>query len=235
MKETKRHRIGILLVLAVLLAGITTGNLTVCDVFFGSPMPADNISVTVKVGETAEAIRVQSFAPPEYRFSLCGSIPAGVFYRIRRTWVDEVPAIASVDLVTTTTTPPGHYLIDYVEGGVSAIPTQLFVGQVDLTVEEAAPSLIACFNYFVEGPILVNQHVNFTAYCSSAPAGQTIVQYKWWFDYSGGPTSAPSDTTSEFQIDHTYLTAGQRTVRLVVVSSNGDEAATAQPIVVVAP
>lgn len=231
MMKANRHRVGILLALAVLLASMTTGSLTICDVLFGTAEEGETYVVSLKAGETEFYVTGALILEPLYRFSLCSPVPEGVYYRnVRNDFFD--PAFSSVDLITSNTTPPGHYVIDYVE--VFSLQ-QVKLGQLDLTVQVPDRILTACFNVLVDGPILINQHVNLSAYCSTAPAGQTIVQYKWWFDYSGGPTSLPSATTSEFQIDHTYVTAGQRTVRLVVVSNNGDEAATAQSITVVAP
>ena len=234
MKKPNRHRTGTLLALAVLLASMTTGYLTICDLFLGAPEPGDTYYVALKAGETAEDI-AGSVTSDFYRFTLCGPVPEGVYYRVRR----DLRGLGgnTVDLITTTSTPPGHYSIDYVEGGFNPLFAELLLlGQVDLTVAEADQILTACFYYFVNSEvILVNQSVSFLSYCSTAPPGRTIVQYKWWFNYNGNPSSTPSVVTADYNVPYTYTTAGTRTVRLVVRADNGDEAATAQSITVVAP
>lgn len=237
MTKPKRHRIGTLLALAILLASMTMGNLTVCDVVMGEPEAGRDYVISLKAGETALGITGPLLAPDFYRFSLCGPIPDGVYYRIVHEYgllVDGVPT--SVDIITSPGTPPGHYSIDYVEGGLSQLPgsNQLLVGKIDLTILPPDAALVACFHLSSEGPITINHAVFFIG-CSSAPPGQTIVLYKWWFDYDGNPSSDPSLLGPDPNVQHTYTTAGSRTVRLVVVTDDGDEAATAQSVNVVAP
>ena len=63
------------------------------------------------------------------------------------------------------------------------------------------------------------------ACCSTSPKDDPIVQYKWWWDYNGNPSSTPNATTEFCITDHVYTTPGPRTTRLVVRTENGEEAA----------
>jgi hypothetical protein len=50
------------------------------------------------------------------------------------------------------------------------------------------------------------------------------VLYKWWFNYNNNPSSPPSTTTTGATAQTTYGSAGERTVRLVVVTAADAEA-----------
>jgi hypothetical protein len=130
---------------------------------------------------------------------------------------------ASVDLVTTSATPPGIYLLQYRE----ASPGSQVIGTLELTVEAAEPSdVVSCMAVFGEGEvILVNQSVSFYGCCSTSPENDPIVQYKWWFNYNGNPSSPPSATTATCMTTHVYTSPGPRTTRLVVRTESGEEAA----------
>jgi hypothetical protein len=234
MKHPNRHRTGTLLALAVLLASMTTGYITICDFVLGEPEDGGTFFVSLKAGETAEDI-TGAFESEFYRFSLCSPVPEGVFYRINRDLRGS--GDTSVDIITSAATPPGHYTIDYVEGGFDpGAPNVLLLGQIDLTVAEPDQTLTACFYYYgMFEFVVVNQPVSFLAYCSTVPAGRSIVQYKWWFNYNGNPSSPPSEIDTDYETQYTYTSAGAKTVRLVVRADNGDEAATERSFNVVAP
>ena len=60
--------------------------------------------------------------------------------------------------------------------------------------------------------------VNFTTTWSEIP-GDTITEYRWWFDYNGNPASAPDAVIANAvngDISHTFNTAGTYDVRLQV-------------------
>ena len=57
---------------------------------------------------------------------------------------------------------------------------------------------------------------NFTTTWSGIP-GDTITEYRWWFNYDGNPASPPDEVitnASNGDTDHTYLTSGNYNVRL---------------------
>lgn len=238
MKLPNRHRLGTFTALALLLAGVSTGGLTLCEAFFGGePEAGEDFVVTVPAGNTvglAEALNALG------RFALCNSlvraeggstIPAGVYARTTRDLRGPTPS-ASVDLVTTSATPPGRYVIEY----RSTEPGSYAIGTIDLTVEEVHSDVTACMAVFGEGEfILVNQTVNFYGCCSQSPENDPIVQYKWWFNYNGNPSSAPSQTTPGCMTTTTYGTPGTKNTRLVVRTESGLEAEDTYTIDVLAP
>ncbi len=60
--------------------------------------------------------------------------------------------------------------------------------------------------------------VNFTGTWSGIP-GDTITEYRWWFDYNGNPASSPDaviNNASNGDISHTFTTPGTYDVRLQV-------------------
>jgi hypothetical protein len=233
MKLPNRHRSGTLLALAVLLAMTTTGYITICDVFlFGEPEVGPDIPVTVEAGDVASDITGSEFGLL-YRFSLCGPVPEGVFPRLRRDGTSFGTPVV-VDLVTSTSTPVGFHQIDYNEGDIGLFTEPYFaVGVVNLTVQPPTNPVTACMAVFGEGEIIVvNQTTNFYGCCSSSPENDPIVQYKWWFDYNGNPSSTPSDITTECMTTHTYTTPGTKNTRLVVRTESGEEAEDTQTIVV---
>ena len=63
-----------------------------------------------------------------------------------------------------------------------------------------------------------DQSVNFTTTESGIP-GDTITEYRWWFDYNGNPASPPDaviTNATDGDISHTFNTAGTYDVRLQV-------------------
>lgn len=223
MKPPRAHRLTVLATIAVLLAAMTMGNISFCDVYLlGEPGVGPTIPITVKAGKTLHDFRA-GYIDENYRFILCnpGTV-SGVYVQTERSF----GVFTDVNLVTSASTPPGHYTLNYTETSLTTEGPIFNLGILDLTVLPA-DELTACF-YVNSEVILVNSHVDFSAYCSIGP----IVLFSWWFDYDGNPTSAPSATTTGYQIQHTYATAGQRTVRLVVRAEGGGEAETSQTVVV---
>jgi hypothetical protein len=138
---------------------------------------------------------------------------------------------ATVDLVTALSTPVGSYVLEYRD----ASPGSYVVGQLNLTIEAAPdPEVTACMAVFGENEVIVvNQIVNFYGCCSfSNNKEDPIVQYKWWFNYNGNPSSSPSQTTTICSTTTTYTTPGVRNTRLVVRTQSGLEAEDTQQITV---
>lgn len=224
-----KHRTSALLVIAVLLAAVTMGNLTWCDVIVhGPPSDADTVRVVLNPGEVARDIRV-GFTETLYRFALCppGAI-TGVYSRTRR----ALDSFVTIDLVTSTNTPPGHYFLTYVEAyEFFRFEPELYRGVIDLTVEAPEATVTACMAVFGQNEVIVvNQPVSFYGCCSTSPEEDPIVQYKWWFNYNGNPSSSPSATTTSCMTTHTYTSAGTRETRLVVRTQSGEEAEDTQTI-----
>lgn len=229
--KPRTRRTGTLLALAVLLAAISTGGLTICDAFlFGAPEPGGTIPVTVQAGNTAPGIAESGGY--FYRFSLCGPLPQGAYLRSNRDTRGD--GYTTVDLVTGTGTPPGNYQIPYVESDIDLFGPILYAGTFDLTVTQADVTVEACLYVYSENELLlVNQPLSFYGCCSSSPMNDPIVQYKWWFNYNGNPSSSPDATTTTCQTQHTYASAGAKSVRLVVRTQGGDEGAATETITVV--
>lgn len=242
MKLPNHRRLGTLATLAVLLAAMTTGCLTLCEAFLGvKPADGPDVSVTVPAGNTAN--NFATLGGFFSRFAVCDfplapnsvipagastSVPGGVYVRTNRNLTGSEP-VSSVDLVTTAATPPGVYVLQYRETGGSHV-----VGTLNLTVEAAEPSdVVACMAVFGEFEVIqVNTTTNFYGCCSTSPESDPIVQYKWWFSYNGNPSSPPSATTTTCMTTYTYPTPGPRTTRLVVRTESGEEAAETTEIVV---
>ena len=229
------RRTGALLVLALLLAAISTGSLTICDAFiYGEPQDGGPIVVTLQAGDVATDITgSDGFS---YRFDVCptGSLPEGAYFQAVRD--TRGLGSVSINLVTTTNTPPGNYQLPYVESDVLLFGSFLYTGILDLTVTAPDVTLTACLYAFSESEILlVNQPITFYGCCSQSTEANPIVQYKWWYNYNGNPSSAPDATTTFCESERTYTTPGAKAARLVVRAQNGDEAATAQTITVNAP
>ncbi len=218
MKIPNRRRIAVLSVIALLLAAMTTGNLTICDVYvFGPPSAARDLAVTVEAGQTAGSIT--GSVDDNYVFRLCQTTPVHGVYPVV-SCLGGNPCLSVVDLVTSPTTPPGDYIIQYAETytGLLGI-VELARGELRLTVTPStAPPLDACFEVYQE-ILKVGEPVAFYAYCSTG----AIAQFKWWFNYNGNPSSTPDLTTTDTIIDHTFTTMGQKTVRLVVRTATGEE------------
>jgi hypothetical protein len=235
MKLPNPRRLANLTALAVLLAGISTGCLTVCERFllflqlgiFPGPLE----EVTLEAGDTfedwADALDFLSM------FALCDSVPVrgstipagesysvppGVYVRTNRDLRGPAPS-ATVDLVTSASTPPGRYIVQYRD----ISPSGHVVGTLDLTVQPASHPLVeACVYVYQDGEyILTGQPANFYGCCSQAPEEDPIVQYRWWWDYKGSPT--PDATTTTCITTHTYSTPGTKTARLVVRTQSGEE------------
>jgi hypothetical protein len=235
MKPPRVRRTVTLSVLAILLAALSTGSFTICDAFiFSDPIATDDIILTLKAGESE--LDIAGSGGSYYRFILCptGSVPDGVYLRHNRDTRGK--GFVSVDLVTDTNAPPGHYVLQYIENDVFFLGPVTYSGVFDLTIEEPDVALTACFYAYSKGEILVvNQPIIFDGICSQATEQYPIVQYRWWFNYNGNPGSTPDDITKDAQTSHTYTTSGPKTVRLVVRASNGSEAATASVITVIGP
>ena len=229
--KPRTRRTGTLLVLAVLLAAISTGGLTICDAYiWGEPLLGDTIVVNLQQGETEPDIARSDGI--FYRWVLCGTLPEGTYLREKRDLRGD--GLVSIDLVTTLNTPPGHYQIPYVESDVYFLGSVLYAGTIDLTVTAAPVTLTACLYCFSQAEILVvNQPITCYGCCSESTQDDPIVQYKWWFNYNGNPNSPPDATTTVCETEHTYTTVGQKSVRLVVRTQSGQEAATGQTITVV--
>ncbi len=247
MRLPNRHRFATLSALAVLLAAMSTGSLSLCEIFFGiDPEAGPDINETVPAGNTVNDFA--SLGSFYSRIALCDfpltaessrfipagantQVPAGVFCRTNRDLRDK--GIVSADLVTSTSTPPGVYVLQYRD----ASPGSYIIGTLNLTIEERAPSdVTACMAVFGKGEvILVNQTAQFYGCCSLAPENDPIVQYKWWFNYNGNPSSAPSQTTATCMTSTTYGTPGVKNTRLVVRTESGIEAEDTQQITVFNP
>jgi hypothetical protein len=245
VKSPNRRQTRTLLALAALLAAMSTGCLSLCELFFGvKPEPGPTVTVTVQAGNNANGFA--ALAAFLSRFALCDFdvssessryipagastvVPAGVYCRTNRDLRGSEPT-ATVDLVTSASTPPGQYMLEYRD----ASPGSYVVGTLNLTIEPGeAPLVQACLYVYGDGEVIVvNQNTNFYGCCSLAPEDDPIVQYKWWFDYNGNPSSAPSATTTLCLTDYTYTTPGPRTTRLVVRTQSGEEAEDTQDIVV---
>ena len=92
-------------------------------------------------------------------------VPAGCYARTNRDFTGEEP-IASVDLVTSSNTPPGVYVLEYRD----ASPGSYRVGTLNLTVEENHDAVIADLYVFSKSEIfMVNQPVSFYGCLSSSP------------------------------------------------------------------
>jgi len=229
------RRTGTLIILAVLLAAISTGSLTICDaLIFTDLIDEGTISETVKAGE-----EVRDFTGSQgflYRFAVCppSSLPEGVYIRLRRD--TRGLGSVSVDIVTDSNVIPGNYQVPFAETEFFPEAAEMYIGTLDLTVTPPDPiALVACFYAYGKGEYLrVNQPISFYAYCSEATEANPIVLYKWWFNYNGNPNSTPDATMTlpTDHVNHTYSSAGNKPVRLVVRAQNGDEAATAQTITV---
>lgn len=229
----RTRKTGTLLVLAVLLAAISTGSITICDaLIFDVFDDAEPIVVSLKAGDTAtQILTADDFL---FRFGVCPSnaLPQGAYFRYNR---DALGAgTVSVDLVVERTTTPGHYPLLYAATAATIFQGgAVYQGTLDLTVLPPDESLVACFYAYGAGEVLlVNQPIGFYAYCSTQLETNPIVQYKWWFNYNGNPSSMPDATTTDSQVNHTYSTPGAKPVRLVIRAQNGDEAAKAQTITV---
>lgn len=221
MKTPSPRKLAAPLAIAALLAALTMGNITLCDVaLLGLPEEADTLRVTVQAGQTAADIASSVF--DAYLFRLC---PPGVVsgvYPVSHIFGGP-PGITIVDLATSSTTPPGHYFVNYTETYENfPFPSLvLTLGVIDLTITPGPePELLhSCF-YAQAEIIQVGVPVTFNATCSTGP----IAQYKWWFDYNNNPSSSPSITTTAATAQTTYGSIGQRTVRLVVHAAGGEEA-----------
>ncbi|HKW13364.1 MAG TPA: PKD domain-containing protein [Candidatus Krumholzibacteria bacterium] len=223
--NTRLRRTGTLLVLALLLALMTTGNLSICDaLILGEPTnDGPTITVSVNAGQTALAFTEASGI--YFTFAVCpyGSLPSGSYLRFNR---DTGLGAVVMDLVTSPSTPPGHYTTTYVQTTQQLFYQDFHSGTLDLTVLPAGVSLTACFYAYSVGEInYANQPIGFYADCSTAPESNPIVQYKWWWNYNGNPNSAPDQTATSTPIDHTYTTPGTKIVRLVVKAQDGSESA----------
>jgi hypothetical protein len=232
--KPRLRRTGTLLALAVLLAFISTGSISLCDaILFGEPEPVGPaIDITVQAGETAE--NFAEAGGPYLLFNVCpaGSLPSGAYVRVNRSLSEEI-AFTGFDLVTSLDTPPGEYTAIYVRTEFNFLSPDFVSGTFNLTVLPAETTLAACFYAYSEGEInRVNQPISFYAYCSLAPEANPIVQYKWWWNYNGNPSSSPDQTVTSTPVDHTYSTAGTKTVRLVVRAQNGDESAVTETVTV---
>ncbi|MFQ3475085.1 S8 family serine peptidase [Halonotius sp. F2-221B] len=84
----------------------------------------------------------------------------------------------------------------------------------------------AVFNYSPSSPV-VGEEVTFNASGSVDPDGQ-ITSYEWMFDETGSVKSGK-------QIAHTYNTAGEYTVKLLVTDDGGATTNTTQTIIVTKP
>ncbi len=238
------NRIGTLTVLAVLLAGMSMGFISWCEFILGiEPGEGENFVFEVEAGETIS--NWAGLLALLERLALCealfvaedgstiaaeggSTIPPGVYLRTTRDLRGAEPT-ASVDLITSASTPPGRYLISYQRAGLNGYVT----GTCDLTVLPGAHPVTACIYVYQDGEVIVvNQPVNFYGCCSSSPKDDPIVQYRWWWDYNGNPNSAPSQTTTTCLTTHTYATTGTKNARLVVRTDSGEEAEDLQAIVV---
>lgn len=231
------HRTGTLTTLAVLLAGLCMGFIPLCELIANSePETGDDIDATAEAGNTVHDLTLLDvFA----RIAMCElgvvaeggptAIPSGVYLRTSRD-LRGTPS-ATVDLVTSASTPPGVYVIEYRKAGLGSYVT----GTLNLTIQPGSSLVQACLYVFQgEGDvIIVNQVATFYGCCSLAPPEDPIVQYKWWFDYNGNPSSSPSTTTAFCEATHTYASTGTRTARLVVRTQSGEEAEDTQTINVV--
>ena len=223
MKTLRPRKLAALLVIAALLAALTMGNISICDVIVGAPDEADTLRVTVQAGQTAAEITTNLFE--YYLFRLCPPGAVSGVYPVTRFFGDPGPgdaAIRLVDLVTSTTSPPGHYFVNYTEWYPEFFGTPILAyGVLDLTITSGPdPELLhSCF-YAQAEIIQVGVPVTFNATCSTGP----IAQYKWWFNYNNNPSSSPSITTTAATAQTTYGSIGQRTVRLVVHAAGGEEA-----------
>jgi hypothetical protein len=231
MRIPNRHRAFILLAIALLLAGITMGNISICDVLIlGPPDQADTLYVNVAAGETQTDV-ARGIDSKYYLFRLCppGAV-SGVHPITHRLPDGNGGAIVSVDIATSTTTPPGHYRVNYTDSDFRLLFPFWENGILDLTVTPGA-ALVACYEYYTQTEfITAGIPVTFLSYCSTGP----IVLYKWWFSYNGNPNSAPSTTTTDTFIE-TTLSAGAHTVRLVVRTATGQEAEISHTYTVVSP
>ncbi len=243
MKLPNRHKLGVLTALAVLLAASTMGFLPWCAPEEEEPEPdtAPTITLTKEAGDTEIdfggllglleqlALCEPLILPNGTRVPAGGSsIPAGVHIRCRR-YLET--GAATAELVTSTSTPAGHYIIQYRRAGIGARA----VGTLDLTITAPQNPVQACLYVYPDNEELifyVNQNVNFYAGCSFAPEDDPIVLYKWWWDYSGSPSSPPSQETAISYTDHTYTSTGTKHTRLVVRTESGVEAEDTQDIVV---
>ncbi len=207
------------------------GNISICDVLvLGPPDQADTLVVSVAAGDTQTDVTYGNDSE-YYLFRLCppGAVP-GV-YPITRRLPDGIGGtIVSVDIATSTTTPPGHYLVNYTDSDFRLFFPFWENGILDLTVTPGA-ALTACYEYVTDGEfITAGIPVTFLSYCSTGP----IVLYKWWFSYNGNPNSTPSATTTDTFIQTTF-SAGPHTVRLVVRTGSGQEAEISHTYTVVSP
>lgn len=246
MRLPNRHKLGTLTALAALLAWMSTGSLTICELMFGvDPVTGPTINVTLPAGENASNITL--LGAIFSRFALCNlateratssaipagtltTVPTGVYTRCNRDLRGEPSA--TVDLITSASTPPGHYLLEYRD----ASPGSYVIGTLDLTVEPGQSDVTACMAVFGEGEVIVvNQTVTYYACCSSGPPGDPVVEYKWWFNYNGNPSSAPSRTVTQCETTSSYTTPGTKNVRVVVKTQSGLTAEDTQAIVVQAP
>ncbi len=232
-----------LFAIAVLLAAITMGCLGPCEALLLGIIITDGgpIFLTAPAGSQANSFypiglfELLAICDGPAKLATAGgtvAVPAGVYARTRRDLTASEPT-ATCDLVTSSSTPPGHYILEY----RTTSPTGQTRGTLDLTIEEGAPSdVTACLYAYGDGEIIfVNQQVNFYGCCSFAPPTDPIVQYKWWFNYNGNPASAPSQTTSSCLTTHTYTTPGTKNTRLVVRTESGVEAEDTQSILVQSP
>ncbi len=235
MKLPNSRKLRTMTALGVLLAAMSTGCLTLCEIFFGAePEDGDDIFVTASAGSSANnAFALFNFLS---RVALCNGdlsqattvgggntiVPAGVYLRTSRDLRGAEPT-ATVDLVTSSNTPEGVYTLQYRE----TAPGTYVIGTLYLTIEHEDLPVQACMAvYGSEEFIVVGQSASFYGCCSfSSDIEDPIVQYKWWWDYNGNPSSSPSQTTTTCMTTHTYNTAGPRTTRLVVRTQSGLEAA----------
>ena len=239
MQLPNHRKLGVLLTLAVLLSAITMGCLGPCEAFIVGIVIQNGGTITINVhaGESASDISPIGFLGI---FSICESsvvaeggtttaLPVGVYSRTRRDLTGSEPT-ATVDCVTTSQTPPGHYILEYRETS----PTGQVRGTLDLTVEASQSNVTACL-YALGEVYNVNHEIEFYACCSLAPPDDPIVQYKWWYDYNSNPSQPPSATTSACITYHTYTSAGAKYIRLVVRTQSGLTAEESHIIVVNAP
>ncbi|HXV14535.1 MAG TPA: hypothetical protein VEC56_10055 [Candidatus Krumholzibacteria bacterium] len=227
MKLPNRHRFATLTALAVLLAGMTTGCLTLCEALLGiEPEPGKDFVVVVPAGEQATLADALYWLS---RITLCldeiaaeggGIAPTGVYCRTSRDFRGSEPT-ATAELVTSASTAPGRYFIPY----RYADPTTFITGTVDLTVEENQSGVVAelYITSKTEVPV-VNEPVITYGCLSTSPASDPIVEYRWWFNYNGNPSSTPSEVTTICTNSTVYTTPGTKTVRLVVRTQSGSEA-----------
>lgn len=246
MKLAKHRRLGTLATLAVLLAAMSTGALSLCEIFFGVvPEDGPDVAVTVTAGNTANDFA--SLGSLLSRIAVCNLsvtsesseripagagtvVPAGVYCRTNRDFRGK--PVVSADLVTSSSTPPGNYVLEYRD----ASPGSYIVGTLNLTVEAAEPNDVVAELYVTSKNefLLVNEPVILYGCLSQSPASDPIVEYRWWFNYNGNPSSPPSEITTICTNNYTYTTPGTKTARLVVRTQNDNEDEDVQTFNVVA-